>query len=170
MEVYFRESPEACRRCILELVGKRLTMASHAGSMRGFHFGELGPIHGKAVGQIVLHIQCPWRLLSGGRILTGLGDWGQFAHEGQRDLVGWEPSKHGNRQHRVLEEWMGSMEGAVAPIVSHRTDLTVSSANIDEYGSAELIIAGGDSLQIFPDMSLEENWRIFYPSGAHFVI
>lgn len=170
MEVHFRQDPVACRDCLLQLVNKPLSMVSHAGSMRAFHFGSIAQTAAGRRGEIVIHVQCSWRLVNGTRVLTGLGDWGQQPDESLQDLEEWDPSKPGNRQQRVLEEWMGATSGKVAPVISTRADLVVNSASLDAYGGAELVLASGDSLQIFPDCSLEENWRIFYPEGAHFVM
>lgn len=55
------------------LVGKRIALASHAASMRGFLFESVPPTEDS--GTWVLHIQCPWRIKVNGVILTGSGDW-----------------------------------------------------------------------------------------------
>lgn len=169
MEIYFQKDPVACRECVLRVVNKPLSMVSHAGSMRGFHFGTRVRTATGWRGEIVIHVQCSWRLVNGERVLTGLGDWGQ-PYESQQDLGEWNPSKHGNLQQRILEEWLGAGPGMMGPIVSVRADLVVSSATLDPYGSAEFVLTSGNKLQIFPDCSREENWRIFYPEGTHFVI
>lgn len=170
VETYFRKNPAACRQCLLQLVGKTLSMVSHAGGMRAFHFGRLEETPRGRRGELVIHVQCSWRLVNGSRILTGLGDWGQFADESQQNLAEWDPAKHGNRQQSVLEEWMRVSPGAMAPIYSCRQDLVVDATTIDVFGDADVVLVSGDTLQIFPDCSLEENWRIFYPDGSHFVV
>jgi hypothetical protein len=44
------------------------------------------------------------------------------------------------------------------------------AANADNFGGADLLLSGNCRLQIFPDGSLEEDWRFVELQGRHIVI
>ncbi len=150
------------------LVGQRLCIARNAGNMKNFHFGETWIEDGFTMGQFALHIQCPWRLEGGGRILTGSGDYYVRADENQDP--DWEPGTHtGHRQDEILKDLLGltsdTLPDAEKPI------LTVLEARRTSFGDIELVLSFGYRLVIFPASSRGEEWRLLplANQGPHLV-
>jgi hypothetical protein len=64
---------------------------------------------------------------------------------------------------------MQGYDEATRSFVNTTEQLVVLSASADEFGGADLIMSGGYRLQIFPDGSLEEDWR-FLEEERHVVV
>ena len=139
------------------LVGQRLCIARNAGNMKNFHFGKTWVRDGCTMGQFALHIQCPWRLEGGGRILTGSGDYYVRADENQDP--DWEPGMQtGHRQDEVLKTLFGLKSDALPD--AEKPILTVLDARSTIFGDIELVLSFGYRLVIFPASSREEEWRL----------
>lgn len=151
------------------LLGLPLWGATRALNMEMFAFGERRTRRNRKeedveVGEYMLHIQCPWRLVGPNGIIVGSedrnypedenADWREFNSDG--------PSRCEAR----LGTWF--KECATAP-------LKVGRLEADSVGGFRLLLERGFVLEVFPANSLEgeysERWRLFQPSqGSHFVI
>lgn len=56
------------------LLGRKLVVASHAGSLRGFLFQDLEP-GAKDPRQYSLHVMCSWRIEDPEQAFAESGDW-----------------------------------------------------------------------------------------------
>ena len=98
---------------------------------------------GSAHYNLHLHIQCPWRVLSDGRLVTGSGDQWSTADEDYREGLDFRESLGYLTVKRVLD-------GNV-----------VRSASSTAWGDVVLRFASGDELQCFQSSRKLEAWRIF---------
>ena len=137
------------------LIGLRMTLARNAGDMKVLHFGEVRP-HPKrgTMGEYALHIQCPWRLVTAERIVTGSTDTEPSLQDRRfLDLFGGDPE---TRSHENRTPW-----------------LVVEGVRGDPLGGAKVHLSGGYSLEILPvgtnEADDDENWRLLKPYGEHFV-
>jgi hypothetical protein len=153
------------------IIGLPLSIARNAGNMKGFHFGRIRPHHmeGKGtVGEYALHVQCPWRIVQAGKILTGLQDY----YEEQADEA--DESAHGserNLQEKKLFQLLRGYDPSTRSLVNATDGLIVRTIDADAYGGLEIGFSNALYLQIFPDSSVGEAWRFFRPgSDEHFVI
>jgi hypothetical protein len=96
-------------RHLMPLVGRKLVIARRAADLRGFHFGQVTP-NGSGRGdhgEIVLHIQCAWRLEGPNGIVTGRSDlWHPAESSEGVDLDTWDYER-GNLQDRRIGELLG---------------------------------------------------------------
>jgi hypothetical protein len=153
------------------LTGLQLAIARDAAGAKTFQFGDIRPHptgRGTA-GQYALHVSCAWRITSTLGIVTGSSD----RHEGTgpdelRDEEDW---MGGNLQVKKLSELFGGSDPATGAIVNVRSLLVVQAVKADSHGGIELILSSGYSLQVFPDGSHPEAWRLFIPGEktSHFV-
>jgi hypothetical protein len=143
-----------------QLVGLPLTAARRAADMRTFQFGELRPVRRGSVGDISLHIQCPWRVDGPHGIITGRMDlWEPIEDKPELDRELWD-CESGNLQDFCVDLWLGSGESP-----------TVESVDADEFGGATIKLRGGFAIRLFPAGLRGEDWRMFrHGIGAHFVI
>jgi hypothetical protein len=116
-------------------------------------------------GTRALHVSCPWRLAGTAGLLVGSGDYWRPAttdtpdEEFDRGVVGARLRDVRNAEVRAL---LG--EG-----------VEVLAAEADTFGGLELRLAGGLTLEVFPDASHAEHdelefWRVFEPGGPHVVV
>lgn len=155
------------------LLGLELSKVSRGASMLMCTFGPLRSIPDtyrggeRQVGDLALHLQCPWRLRDKSRILIGFTDIYYPA-----DLAPTEPIPQGfdwdvagvNRCDRFFESFVPSH-----PVSS----LRVASVSADDVGGFSLLFSGRFALDVFPDSgSLDEVWRLLSPGTdrEHFVM
>jgi hypothetical protein len=84
------QRPKANHFPILKnLVGLKITLATHAASMRGFIFAPSA--ESPDAKQWAIYIQCPWRIETADGIVTDSGDWYQPADlSAEKD--DWDPA------------------------------------------------------------------------------
>jgi hypothetical protein len=163
------------KTALAPLLGLRWSLARYSG-LTVFHFGTVRSIDGRGtMGEIALHIQCPWRIVTPNRIVTGSPDHWYPADE-TVDLSQWEKdhSTPSVQEKRVSDLFCGYDPDTGA--CENTTDkLVVEAVEADNYGGAELMLSGGYSLQLFPAATFDpdsEHWRLFRPAtdGDHFVV
>jgi hypothetical protein len=155
------------------LIGLDLSLVGRGAAMLMFTFGPLRTIPDtyrdrmRQVGDFSLHLQCPWRLCAGSRILIGSSDVYYPA-----DLPYTEPIPKGfdwdvageNRCDRFFESFVRSHSSA---------PLRVISVTADDFGGFRLALSEDHSLDVFPDTGVaNEVWRRLSPGTdrEHFVI
>ena len=120
------------RQALSQLVGLKLTAARRAADMRVFQFGELRPATNSTlpsrenmprgtIGEFALHIQCPWRIASHNKIITGRSDlWEPIEHPNGFLYDEWDYERDGNLQDHLIERFMAD-----------RNDLFVKAVNTE---------------------------------------
>jgi hypothetical protein len=152
---------ESVREHLEPLVGLKLSASYRAADMRMFHFGETHAFDRGHVGEYALHVQCPWRIETTDRIITGRHDLFRPAEETENfDWESWDWDGNETLQDRLVS-------GLLA-----KNELTVQDLATDCHGGATLKLSGGYALVLFPASSQSENWRVFKPcgEGEHFVV
>jgi hypothetical protein len=154
------------------LVGLPLSIVRNVVGMRVFHFGEIRPHHGGkgTVGEYALHVQCPWRLVGVDGLITGSADRDEPPRLGAK--IDRSDPQNGCLQDVRLAALLGGFDPVTHSHTNVTEGLVVITVGADGFGSAEISLSGEIRLQLFPDGSLEEDWRFFETSdqGAHFVI
>jgi hypothetical protein len=139
--------------------------------MKIFQFGAIRPHPaGKGtVGEIALHVQCPWRLVRATGIVTGSADYYEPAVEGGE--MNLNDGESGNLQRRNLRELFQYYDAETRSLVNNSDSLMVISVESDCFGRLDLKLSGGVDLQVFPDGTRGEQWRLFLPGDpeSHFV-
>ena len=150
-----------CSLTLANLVGLQMKWSGFALDMRGFGFGD--PDTGTEVqpGDLVLHIQCPWRIESATEIVVGRGDWfeAEMAESDPSPGPDWNPASDSLQQAKLrsLFEDIDS-----AGVLQNRTALLlVEAAATSQYGDLDLELSGGYRLRAFPAGSRGEFWRLF---------
>jgi len=167
-----RDTKAQIARSLSKLVSLRLAIARDAGNMKNFQFGVIRPHPaGKGtVGEYALHIQCPWRLLHEGDIVTGSADYYEPAE--MDDEVDLQDGQAGNLQRKRLGETLRSYDAATSSWINGTGELVVESIVVDDFGGFEISLSGKFRLQVFPSGSRGEYWRLFAPGSEdeHLVI
>lgn len=140
------------------LVGLKVTMATHAASMRGFVFGSSAETPNAK--PWVIHIQCPWRVEAGDVIVTGSGDWYQPA-DLSTETDDWDPANGSSLQDARLRQLFQDKELSAQPIRNQTMLLVCTGFEVDAYGGVGISLSGGYVLRLFPAVSRGEHWRIF---------
>lgn len=142
------------------LIGLKVAQVYNAADLRGFRFASPG---GTALGcrEWFLHIQCPWRLEGGGKILTGSLDWWEEDTQCSLSCEDWDPNKGGSLQERILRELLHDVPGSDRTIWNQTGLLVAVAVRADELGGAEIVFEGGYRLVIFPATCRGESWRLF---------
>jgi hypothetical protein len=117
------------------LAGLPLWALGRAADLAWFEFGERRTVrthlgNEKQVGDYALHIQCPWRITRGDKIITGRGDI--FCTPEESDLptpedFDWQT---GNRFDRIVVELFEQKSG----------QFTVHSVQVGEAGSLAIVL------------------------------
>jgi hypothetical protein len=83
-----------------------------------------------------------------------------------------EDLRAGNLQQMRLAELLEGYDDATKSHVNATAGLVVVSVSADRYCSVDIELSGGIHLQLFPDGSVEEDWRFFATEddGPHLVI
>ena len=154
------------------VLGLPLAIARDAGNMKNFQFGRIRPDpSGKGtIGDFALHLSCPWRLVTGNRILTGSADYFEPAVEG--GAVNPDDRRSGNLQRTRLREIFTAYDPKTHSLVNETDALIVTAVHSDQFGGLDLDLSGGFRLQVFPTGSRGEDWRFLSPENEedHFVI
>lgn len=151
-----------------ELVGLQLSVAHHAGNMRGFHFGKVVRDEEGIFAEYALHIQCPWRIEGETAILTGFHDWYTFVGEanlsGARwDPDSWDPATGGSLQEQRLRALFGCPVDGDRPILNRTNKLFVTSVQSEVHGGCRISLDSVLTIVLFPCSSEGECWRLFRP-------
>ncbi|EHH05405.1 hypothetical protein ATCR1_14781 [Agrobacterium tumefaciens CCNWGS0286] len=156
--------------CLQVLVGLPLSIARNAADMKIFHFGGIQPHpSGRGtVGPYALHIQCPWRLVAKETVFTGTSD--RFVGPAEGTEVNDDDPRSGNLQLIRIASLLKGYDETTKSFVNTAEQLVVIAAYADNLGGADLLLSGDYRLQIFPDGSLEEDWRFVELQGRHIVI
>lgn len=155
--------------CLQALVGLPLSIVRNAAGMKVLHFGDVRPhpTGRGTIGAYALHIQCPWRLVDDKMIVTGTSD--RFVAPAE-DTDVYDDPRSGNRQLVKIASLLKGYDAETQSFVNDTEELVVMSVSADKYGGADLLLSGNYRLQIFPDGSLDEDWRFIETAGRHIVI
>ena len=157
-------------RALAPLVGLTLWGPARAANMLSLQAGarraQAPDVSTRSVGELALHIFCPWRLIAGGRILAGAGDLFTPADpDADLETFDWDAPGATWWDLRVLE--------AFADDAGPR----VTRVSADDVGGFTLECEGGVRLEVFPSSSASphvdtEFWRLLRPDGErpHFVV
>ena len=157
-------------QALAPLLSLDLLFVGRAGTLEWFTFGhhEASENEHIELAPFALHASCPWRLLVGGRILTGSGDHHRPASDdtSEEDFdAGRLGSEFIDIQHIELRKRLAEQPHSVVEI------------SADESGGLQLSLSSGLVLQIFPNASMSEDdevefWRFFQPGldYSHFVV
>lgn len=128
--------------------------------MRIFHFGAIRAAGDGAVGEYTLHVQCPWRIQSSDRIVTGRHDLFRPAEPAEvLDWGSWDWDGNETLQDKLVAEFLAQLR----PVVE--------SVSTDAHGGACLQLSHGYALVLFPASSQGEDWRLCpRKGGEHFVV
>jgi hypothetical protein len=160
-------------RALRQLVGLKLAVARRAADLRIFHFGTMRPAPKSdiplfenkpsgSIGDFALHIQCPWRIETDDKILTGRSDlWEPLERPDSFSYSEWDYDTDGNLQDQLMEQF-----------VSQNDNLLVEDLSIQSNGSFTLVLSDGYRLVVFPSGSTSEDWRLFRPESgeSHLVV
>ena len=147
-----------------DLLGKPLWASGRAANLQWFQFGGRRMVRSslpsrrgqeREVGELALHVQSPWRLRSGGDVVVGSYDlhFPRGVYEISKVPADFDWAKAPNR----LDELIEDVQQRFLP--AEVTDVVGEMA-----GSFTLVLAGGVSLDVFPNASVEsEHWRLFAP-------
>ncbi len=156
--------PQRCEtltQALAILVGLRLCMVCNTGNMKQFHFGEPWQYKGREVGQVVLHVLCPWRLERDGRSVTGSTDY--YVRADDNTEPEWEAGEPtGHLQDQLLRDALG-LDPGVTPRDAIKTSVMVLDATCSIIGDVVLTMSCGHRLVIFPASSRLEEWRLLRP-------
>lgn len=170
-QVVLKSASTAMEQVLKALVGSRLSITRRAADMRVFHFGEIRP-HPRGKGTIgahALHVQCPWRLVGADGPITGQSD--RFEPPFAGADINHDDTRAGTLQEVCLAELLKGFDEATRSHVNRTNGLVVVSASSNRYGDLEIAFSGDIRLQLFPDGSTEEQWRLFATEkdAPHFV-
>ena len=159
------------------LIGRGLWDSTRAADMEMFQFGARvtsQDFRGKTrtVGELALHLQCAWRIVSLGRVLVGDRDlWTPRTGVSDVDFHPTEVAARLSRRDELMERFLGHGEPAHV----------VAGVNVSPVGDLHLSFADGCSFDAFSDLGYAETvgeeapdecWRLFSPStdAEHLVI
>lgn len=148
---------------LCQIVGLPLTASRRAADMRTFQFGKLRSVERGSIGDLALHVRCPWRIEGPEGILTGRLDlWEPIDVDSKLNDEAWDYEKSPNLQDFRLDQWL-SRNGSL---------LVVENVDADNLGGGAIFFALGFVLRLFPAGTRGEDWRLFRPKtdAAHFVI
>jgi len=156
--------------------GMKLSIARNAGSMKNFQFGTIMPHPtGKGtIGQYALHVQCPWRFVlaqfawrlpTRNLFVTGSGDWWEPAERPEDfDWDDWNDHRRTpSLREKALAEFFTHYDEATKSWINVSDQLVVQQVESDDYGGIDIYLTGDYRLQVFPDGSSNEQWRLFQP-------
>ena len=160
-------------RALAPLVGLPLWAVGRSADLLWLQFGGRRRVAGEdggeqEVGELALHIACPWRLRDSERILVGSGDLLTPADPAE-DLETFDWGEPGASW---LDVRLGELQAAdaTAPPV-------VEAVAGDALGGLRLALSGGRTLEAFPNATptghvATEFWRLLRPAGGepHFVV
>jgi hypothetical protein len=147
------------QRSLSALVALPLWALGRAADLAWFEFGGRRTVlshlgREKLVGDYALHIQCPWRMMRGDKIITGRGDIFSTPEESEEPTPADFDWQRGNRFDRI-----------VAALFDHESrQFTVRGLQAGEVGNFVVEMEDGYKLEVFPyDSETGEHWRFFKP-------
>jgi hypothetical protein len=140
------------------LAGKECWGWGRAADLASFQIGQQRTViddkgKTKTVGQFALHIQCPWRIVQGEKLIVASGDLYYKPDESAPGSdFNWEPLG-ANRRDINLDRLFAAGE----PLVIR--DFRLGCA-----GFLRIELTKSFCIEIFPDASVDlEHWRLFQP-------
>lgn len=150
-------SPSEIEQRLGPLIGRSLWKAHRSLDLHAFHFGERLLRRRRdgeraEVGRFALHVQCAWRLVANGGVFVGSRD-----------------------RFELDETWVIACDQKLERLVQlHRDSVAIAAVSATLAGAFQLAFDNGDLLQVFPDGSAGESWRLVEnrPGGVseHFVV
>ena len=140
-------------------MGLPLWALGRAADLAWFEFGDRRtvlshPGKEKLVGDYALHIQCPWRITRGGKIITGRGDIFCTPEESEESTPAEFDWQKGNRFDRIVAVLFDN----------EQCQFAVQSVRVGEAGGLVIELEDGYKLEVFPhDSESAEHWRFFKP-------
>ena len=144
--------------------------------MRTLQFGKLTHVGARRWGELALHIQCPWRIESDGKILTGFHDWYSFVGDitaNQAEPEDWDPARGGSLQElRLRELFECPADGPNRTLINNTDRLMVTHINTDAVGGCRVVLDDRLYLVIFPCSTSGEYWRLLRPGddSPHLIV
>ncbi|GAB2476160.1 hypothetical protein [Algoriphagus taiwanensis] len=157
---------EKIQRTLDKLIGLELTRTTRAANMECLKFGQelvTDKVDGLInVGQFGIHLQCPWRITNGQKILIGHNDVYEQSDQDAKYDPDFDWDRPGvNLRDKKLQELIDK-------------NLTVEKVTADDFGGFSIHFNDNISLTTFPTTSLEnEYWRVLDnrpTSKGHFVV
>jgi hypothetical protein len=165
---------DAVQRLRERLLGLSCVIARRAADLRGFHFGAVTQDmdrRGRATsyGEVILHIQSPWRITLLDRLVTGRSDLWEPAQG-----VTWSESwtyEQGNRQDELLETVFDVRDAHTKGRTAPSGRLIVTSFRVGALGALTITMSGGLVIETFSDAGpQDEQWRMFTWDGEVLVV
>ena len=155
-------------KALSPLVGLPLWSAIRSLDLESFQFGarkKTTDRKGKEieVGEYAVHTQCSWRIAGPSGIAVASGD--RLVPRGNPDVI---PDDFDCNQPGVT-----LCDERIETLLRERGEsLVVERLEVGEFGSFSLSMRGGFKLDVFPDASTTEYWRLFQPRTGehHFVV
>jgi hypothetical protein len=151
---------------VRRLVGLPLNSSVRAADLEMFDFGRIRAWvdkHGRdrTSGDVSLHVQGPWRIVDGDRIIVGYYDMRDPPAGVPRD--GWDPSE-ARATHR--DELLG------AYFLDRMNPRIVAAATAQPSGDLRIDLDDGTALEILPMSTADDDefWRLFDRDGPHLVV
>ncbi|KQU24315.1 hypothetical protein ASG61_20560 [Bacillus sp. Leaf75] len=153
------------------LVGSKLSNIGRASNLFWLEFGEALSVirRGKTqeLAEYALHIQCSWRITKDNKILVASRDFysPRTGVDDGNEHFEWDVQGN-NRFDERIEYFIRSL----------KEPLTVESIDSDEFGGLKVILSNGFTLNVFPDISEDDEysefWRFFTrgKDSFHFVV
>jgi hypothetical protein len=140
------------------LLGRHFWRSTRALNLQTFEFGEavmqrLRSGQGVAAGRFGLHVQCPWRITVGDRLLVGAGDRSTPRGNPRVTPDDFEWSKPGAT---LCDERMEALLYR-----GHAGPLLVTEVVVGDGGNLRIRFDSGHTLEVFCDDTNMEQWRVF---------
>ena len=140
------------------LMGKQLWGWGRAADLISFQIGQERAVidhrgQPKTVGEFALHIQCPWRITSNGKLLVGRGDL-YYPSDGSvsRQDFNWDVVG-ANRCDVILDR-----------LFDERGPLVIQKFELQSAAVLQVVLTHAICVEVFPDASADqEHWRLFEP-------
>ncbi|OJJ18319.1 hypothetical protein BKI52_26230 [marine bacterium AO1-C] len=137
-----------------ELIGLPFTRSTRAANMECLKFGEHFRVdNGEKlnIGELGLHLQCPWRIVQGDKLLIG-------------SLDVYEPIEP-NKPYDPDFDWDvsgGNLRDKKVEDLLNRNQLVVQHVEVDAFGGFELIFNQGVRFQVFPANSSQDQYNEYW--------
>lgn len=158
---------EQIQKTLDKLLGLELTRTTRAANMECLKFGQEfitdRPDGALDIGQFGIHLQCPWRITQGQKILTGNDDVYEQADQNSKydPDFNWD-RPNVNLRDKILSELIG------------KNKLIVERVTADNFGGFDIVFSDDIRLSTFPSISSkDEYWRLLDNrplSKGHFVV
>ncbi len=133
-----------------------MSAVRRAADMLVLHFGPMTYRDDSSVGELALHIQCPWRIENAGSIITGRSDlWEPIHRTDEFSYDTWDYHRDGNLQDELINQ-----------LLDRPDEFRVQSIDVHRNGSFSIDLSDDYRLVVFPSGSVGEDWRLFRPGSA----